>query len=203
MLVATKEDFDNAFELFKTVAVQQVTKLGEKERNLAYVIRDNTPCDIPTLMDGTGLSNTYIYELLHGDKNSGNRGMLEKIPELKLFSRRDINPDTGYPWGRNHYALPSDWKLVSSSESILWWDDGATDEDQLRAISDNFAYEFRSSGETGEELDSSLGGDNGDIVYDNNNCFGTSEECKPPFGISPSASCRSSEKLSTTNRLSS
>ncbi|MGZ4881366.1 MAG: bifunctional DNA primase/polymerase [Halobacteriota archaeon] len=67
-LIATKEDFDNALELFKTVAVQQVTKLSPRERELADVIKENGPCDANTMMDETGLGRSTISELLHGDK---------------------------------------------------------------------------------------------------------------------------------------
>ncbi|MGZ4881367.1 MAG: hypothetical protein ACXV7G_09915 [Halobacteriota archaeon] len=49
--------------------------------------------------------------------------MLEKIPELKFHSRRDVNPETGWPWGSHHYSLPEDWSIVRSHESIVYWKD--------------------------------------------------------------------------------
>ena len=152
-LIATKEDFDNAIELFKTVAVQQVTKLNEKERRVALVIRDNSPCDIPTIMDETRLSNSYIFELIHGPHKSDNKGMLEKIPELKFYSKSDIDPDTGSRWGRNHYALPAEWTLVKSYESIVYWEE----DNQLRSVSDSFGDGFRNSETTHKGLDSRTG----------------------------------------------
>ena len=83
-LVATRQDYDNALGLFKTVAVQQVTKLNEREREVADVIKKNSPCDVPTIMDETGLSRSRVSELLHGDKDSGNKGMLEKNTAAKI-----------------------------------------------------------------------------------------------------------------------
>ncbi|MGZ4852636.1 MAG: hypothetical protein ACXV3D_05550 [Halobacteriota archaeon] len=174
MLIATKEDFDNALELFKTVAVQQVTKLNDKERRIAEVIRDNSPCDIETVMDETHLSNSYVYELIHGDKKGSNRGLLEKIPSLKLHPRNEFNEEVGHRWGRNHYSLPADWSLVSDCESIVYWED--TDDDQLRSVSDSFGEEFR-NGESGLKApDSNLDDDIADIASDTSTNFGTSEK---------------------------
>jgi hypothetical protein len=110
MVIATKQDFENAIELFKTVAVQQVTKLNAREREIAAVIKENSPCDVPTIMDEVGKGRSRISELLHGDKDAGNKGMLEKIPELKFYSRFEAMPD-GCKWGRNHYSLPEDGRL--------------------------------------------------------------------------------------------
>ena len=190
-LIAIKQDFDNAIGLFKTVAVQQVTKLNEKERLVASVIRDNSPCDIPTIMDETRLSNSYIYELIHGQYKSDNRGMLEKIPELKFYSKSDVDPETGDRWGRNHYSLPAEWTLVKSYESIVYWEE---EDQQLRSVSDCFGDDFRNS-ENGEEgLDSRLGGVNGLIVHNTNTTFATSEEHKTSLpGSSTPAPDRSSE----------
>ncbi|MGZ4928753.1 MAG: bifunctional DNA primase/polymerase [Halobacteriota archaeon] len=194
-LVAAKEDFDTAFELFKTIAVQQVTKLSKKERLVADIVQENTPCDIPTIMDETGLSNTYVYELLHGDRKSENRGMLEKIPELKFYSRREIDPDTGYPWGRNHYALPPDWKRVSSSESVLSWDDAPNDDDQLRTVSDSFGDEFRNSENDAEVSDFHLDDENIGNVGTANINFGTSEENAENFASSLSPAAQRSPEI--------
>jgi hypothetical protein len=105
-LIATKADYDNALRLFDTVAVQQVTKLNEKERQIAAVIKDQGPCRIQEIRDVLGLSHNYVYELIHGKHNTGNKGLLEKIPELQLHPKNDINPETGDRWGRNHYSLP-------------------------------------------------------------------------------------------------
>jgi hypothetical protein len=178
-LIAMKQDFDNALQLFKTVAVQQVTKLNDREREIAAVIKENSPCDVPTIMDETGLSRSRVSELLHGDRDSGNRGMLEKIPELKYHSRRESPPE-GCIWGRSYYALPKDWSIVSSYESIVYWDDNAEDASQLRAVSDCFGDDSRNSGNGMGGLDSSLRGGNGHIIHNTNTTFGTSEEYKPP-----------------------
>lgn|GEM_PF-1864912 len=189
-LIATKQDFDNALELFKTVAVQQVTKLNDKERQVALVIQDKSPCDIATIMDETKLSNSYVYELIHGSHKSENRGMLEKIPELKFYSKSDVDPETSYRWGRNHYALPSEWMLVGSYESIVYWEE----DNQLRSVSECFGDDFRNSQRARVGLDSSLEGVTGHIVHNTNSSFGTSEECKPPTsGSSTPAPERSSE----------
>jgi hypothetical protein len=198
-LIATKQDFDNALKLFKTVAVQQVTKLNAREREIATAIRENSPCDVPTIMDETGLSRSRVSELLHGDKDSGNRGMLEKIPELKFYSRFEIVPD-GCANGRNHYALPTDWSIASSYESIVYWDDAEANIDQLRGVSDSFGDDFRNSQGDAEGLDSSLGGVSGHIVHNTNSSFGTSEEYKtPPVGSPMPPVKRSSETGSNDN----
>ena len=191
-LIATKQDFNNALELFKTVAVQQVTKLNDREREVAAVIKKNSPCDVPTIMDEVRLSRNRISELLHGDKDSGNRGMLEKIPELKFYSRFEAMPD-GCKWGRNHYALPEDWSIVSSYESIVYWHDTESSS-QLRDVSDSFGDDFRNSQEAVEGLDSSLEVVTGHIVHNTNTSFGTSEEYKNPVpGSSTPSQDRSSE----------
>ncbi len=192
-LIATKQDFDNALQLFKTVAVQQVTKLNDREREIAAVIKENSPCDVPTIMDETGLSRSRVSELLHGDRDSGNRGMLEKIPELKYHSRRESPPE-GCIWVRSYYALHKDWSIVSSYESIVYWDDNAEDARQLRAVSGCFGDDSRNSGNGMGGLDSSFKGGNGHIIHNTNTTFGTSEEYKaPPPGSSIPALGRSSE----------
>jgi hypothetical protein len=193
VLVATKQDFDNALELFKTVAVQQVTKLNARERQIAAVIKENSPCDVPTIMDETGLGRSRVSELLHGDKDAGNRGMLEKIPELKFYSRFEAMPD-GCKWGRNHYELPKDWSIVSNYESIVYWEEDAENTDQLRDVSDCFGDDFRNREKGGEGLDSRLGGVNGGIIHHTNTTFGNSEEYTPraPGSSTPSLD-RSSE----------
>jgi hypothetical protein len=197
-LIAIKQDFDNAIGLFKTVAIQQVTKLNAKERLVASVIRDNSPCDIPTIMDETRLSNSYIYELIHGQYKSDNRGMLEKIPELKFYSKSDVDPKTGDRWGRNHYALPAEWTLVKSYESIVYWEE----DQQLRPVSDSFGDEFRNSSEGKEAFDDDLDpGLEGDSST-NTSSFGTSieRETQPPangFPL-PATSDRNTEAGSNT-----
>lgn len=193
VLIATKQDFDNAIELFKTVAVQQVTKLNARERQIAAVIKENSPCDVPTIMDETGLSRSRVSELVHGDRDAGNSGMLEKIPELKYHSRRESPPE-GCIWGRSYYALPKDWSIVSSYKSIVYWDDNAEDASQLRAVSGCFGDDSRNSGNGMGGLDSSLEGGNGHIIHNTNTTFGTSEEYKAPLpGSSIPALDRSSE----------
>jgi hypothetical protein len=200
-LIATEQDYNNAYGLFKTVAVQQVTKLNEREREVAEVIRENSPCDVPTIMDETGLSRSRVSELLHGDRDSGNGGMLEKIPELKFYSRREAKPD-GCPWGRNHYSLPEDWSIVSSYESIVYWDDDVEDTNQLRTVSDCFGDDFRNSQEAEEGLDPRLGGVNGHIIHNTNTTFGTSEEYKTtPPGSSTPALDRSPETQQNDKRI--
>ena len=86
-LIATRKDYNNALKLFETVAVQQITKLNEKERQIAAVIKVHAPCDIQEIKDEVGLSHNYVYELIHGKYNSGNKGLLEKIPELLLYPK--------------------------------------------------------------------------------------------------------------------
>lgn len=141
-LVAEKADFDNALELFKTIAIQQITKLNKVELRIATVIKNYSPCDIEMIKEETELSFTYVYELIHGDKKGNNRGLLEKIPELTLYRKNEFNEETGLRWGRNNYSLPASWSRVSNSESIVYWED-SDDKDQLRSTSDNFGDEFR------------------------------------------------------------
>ena len=193
-LIAEREDFDNALELFKTIAVQQITKLNEKERRVTAIIKDRSPCDIEEIRDQLGLSFTYVYELIHGKHNSGNKGLLEKIPELLLYPKNEFNPETACRWGRNHYSLPKDWTVIDNFQSIVYWEEG--DRDQLRTVSNSFAEDLRNSDECGESLNSSLGGVNGNIIHNTNNNFATSEEyetSKPPhpksFASAPQRSC--------------
>ncbi|MGZ4924010.1 MAG: bifunctional DNA primase/polymerase [Halobacteriota archaeon] len=181
MLIAVREDFENAIELFKAVAVQQVTKLNDKERKVGQAIKEHSPCDIDTIMDETELSNSYVWEIIHGTKRSGNRGLLEKIPELKCHSRRDINPATNWPWGKNHYELPEDWDIVSSHESIVYWNDSASYEsnltnnpNQLRSASESFGNGFRNSSEGMIGSDDDLDPGSGGCSSTHTTCFGTS-----------------------------
>jgi hypothetical protein len=155
-LIATREDFDNALSLFATVAVQQITKLNEKERQVAAAIKDRSPCDINEIREITGLGFSSIYELIHGDRKAGNKGLLEKIHELRLYPKNEFNEETGERWGRNHYSLPANWKIVDNSASIVCWNDN--EEDQFRAVSEHFGDEFRNSEKGLEGSDSRLGG---------------------------------------------
>lgn len=208
-LVATKEDFDNALDLFKTVAVQQVTKLNERERQLADIVKENSPCDYDTMMDEMRLSRGRISELLHGDKDSHNKGMLEKIPELKFHSRYDTNPETKLPWGRNHYSLPKDWSIVRSHEAIVSWIDDATDTDDddnvgaFRSVSDCFGDEYRNRSGGGERLDDDLDPGFGGCSATHTTCFGTSveREAQPNTnGFSPAVTpVRNTETASDTS----
>jgi hypothetical protein len=143
-LIAEKEDFDYASELFETIAVQQVTKLDGKERRIATIIKQNAPCDIDTISDEIELSPSYIYEIIHGVKKSGNRGLREKIPQLRFFSRHDTNPQTGQRWGKNHYSLPDDWELLDNHESVVSWAHESEAPKQLRSPSHSFEKELRS-----------------------------------------------------------
>ncbi len=194
-IVAAKEDFDNALELFKTIAIQQVTKLNEKERQISAIIKDNTPCDIRTIMDETGLSNSYVYELIHGDRKSNNRGLFEKIPKLKLYPKNEYNEENGHRWGRNHYSLPENWSLVSNCESIVYWED-SDDQDQFRSISDNFGEEFRNS-ENGEaDLDAGKNRFNWDIADTTGTNFVTSQKNSNLDFLAPNSSLSAAERNS-------
>ncbi|MGZ4849120.1 MAG: bifunctional DNA primase/polymerase [Halobacteriota archaeon] len=205
MLIAMREDFENAIELFKAVAVQQVTKLSGKERKVALAVKEHSPCDIDTIMDETELSNSYVWEIIHGTKRSGNRGLLEKIPELKCHSRRDINPATNWPWGKNHYELPEDWDIVSSHESIVYWDDSASYEsdvinnpNQLRSVSESFGNGFRNSSEREEGLDDDLDPCLGVGCSTSTICFDTSAERETPQAATGSSYVATSDRNTET-----
>jgi hypothetical protein len=142
-LIAEKEDFESARALFATIAVQQITKLNEKERLVADAIKQFGPCDTNTIADTTGLSTSYIHEIIHGTKKGGNRGLQEKIPELRFFSRYDINEQTRQRWGKNQYSLPDDWVLLDDYGTVVPWVSESEVPKQLRSPSDNFANEFR------------------------------------------------------------
>ncbi len=194
-LIATKEDFDNAVNLFDTVAVQQITKLNQTERKIAAVIVGRPLCDLQEIRAVVGLGQTYVYEIIHGKKNSGNKGLLEKIPELTCYYRNDIDPETGSRWGRNRYELPENWSTVDTNERIVYWkeDSEGSDEDQLRSISHYIAQEERNSEHDAEGLFSRLGGVNSDIVHNTNTNFATSEEYEtsapPGYPVTPQRSC--------------
>ncbi|MGZ7180280.1 MAG: primase C-terminal domain-containing protein, partial [Halobacteriota archaeon] len=192
-LVAVKEDFDNALELFKTVAVQQVTKLNEREREIAAVIKEHSPCDVYTILDETGLSRSRVSEYLHGDKDSRNKGMLEKIPELRYYSRYDYD-EHGTRWGKNHYSLPENWMTATSHESIVYWDDNVVDEDGvaensdlLRSVSDCFDGQSRNSLQGMGGLDGDLDPGLEDCLSNPTSYFGTSVEREPTPNVCGSA----------------
>jgi hypothetical protein len=193
-LIATREDFENALKLFETVAVQQITKLNEKERQIAAVIKDLAPCDIREIKDEVGLSHNYVYELIHGKHNTGNKGLLEKIPELVLYPKNEFNPATGNRWGRNHYSLPEGWAVIDNCQSIVYWDE--RDKDQLRTVSHSFEDELRNSEEGGEGLDDGKDPLSVGIIDNASTNFATSERCNTVSSVASSSDASVSERNS-------
>jgi DNA replication factor GINS len=188
----------------QAVAVQQITKLNQTERMIAAVIMDRPLCDLQQIREVVGLGQTHVYEIIHGKKNSGNKGLLEKIPELTCYYKNEIDPETSERWGRNRYELPKDWSIVDTKERIVYWkeDDNDSDQDQLRGISDYIAEEERNSEHDVEGLFSRLEGINGDTIHSTNTNFATSEEHETrkatPLGypVAPQRNCETEPSAS-------
>jgi hypothetical protein len=185
-LIATREDFDNALKLFKTVAVQQISKLNDKERQVAALVEKKPLCDQHDIMNETGLHQSRIHEIIHGRKDSANRGLMEKIG-LTCYFRNETDPETGERWGRNRYELRGNWSVADLTQRLVYWKDEVDeDEDQLRTVSDYIAEEERNSEHDAEWLFSRLEGGSRDIVHSTNSNFATSEEYetmnRPPSG---------------------
>jgi hypothetical protein len=121
-IIATKQDFETARKVFKTIEKQQVAKLNKHELCVIDELRNNDMCDTEKLRKATGLPQSSLYELLHGDRNRGTEGLLGKVPEMRFLSRNDFDPATGLKLGRNHYALDKSWAEDKFSNVVSWSD---------------------------------------------------------------------------------
>lgn len=80
MLVATKEDFDTASELYCRRAETQTTKLNDAELLIVRALADRGESDIKAIQRFLGKPESTVRSLLHG--RDGKSGMLEKLPGL-------------------------------------------------------------------------------------------------------------------------
>lgn len=121
-IIATKQDFETARKVFKTIEKQQVAKLNKHELRVMDELHNSDMCDTETLKKATGLPQSSLYELLHGDRNRNTEGLLGKVPEMRFLSRHDFDPATGLKLGRNHYALDKNWAEDKFSNVVSWSD---------------------------------------------------------------------------------
>ena len=178
-IIATKQDFETARKVFKTIEKQQVAKLNKTELRVIDELRNSDMCDTETLRKATGLTQSSLYELLHGDKDRHTEGLLGKVPEMRFLSRHDFDPATGLKLGRNHYALDKSWAEDKFSDVVSWSDtpnDYGLEIRLYRSASDHIGNDGRYSLDSAAPSIFPLEGLGGDINIDNILISNKSEE---------------------------
>jgi hypothetical protein len=169
-IIATKQDFETARKVFKTIEKQQVAKLNKHELRVIDELHNSVMCDTETLKKATGLPQSSLYELLHGDRNRNTEGLLGKVPEMRFLSRHDFDPATGLKLGRNHYALDKSWAEDRFSNVVSWSDapnDYGLEVRLYRSASDHIGNDGRYRFNGAAPSISPLEGLGGDISTDN------------------------------------
>jgi hypothetical protein len=178
-IIATKQDFETARKVFKTIEKQQVAKLNKHELRVIDELHNSDMCDTETLKKATGLPQSSLYELLHGDRNRNTEGLLGKVPEMRFLSRHDFDPATGLKLGRNHYALDKSWAEDRFSNVVSWSDapnDYGLEVRLYRSASDHIGNGGRYRSDGAAPSIPPLEGLIGDIDIDNISISDISEE---------------------------
>ena len=82
-LLAQKEDFDKAKELFSSQLNNILTKLNGKEQKIMEYLYNNFDCEnINEIASGTGLSYSTVRNALKGRPDRNNLGLLSKVKGL-------------------------------------------------------------------------------------------------------------------------
>lgn len=117
MLVATKEDFDSAVELYCYRAETQSTKLNDSELLIARVLAQHGEMDMKTLQKVTKKGATTIRDALNGKKGAGG-GMFEKLPGLQKENQMvKVNDSTTV---RKHVYSIDGFDRLGSYEGIVY-----------------------------------------------------------------------------------
>jgi hypothetical protein len=156
--------------VFKTIEKQQVTKLNKHEWRVIDELRNSDMCDTETLKKATGLPQSSLYELIHGDRNRNTQGLLGKVPEMRFLSRHDFDPATGLKLGRNYYALDKSWTEDRFSNVVSWSDapnDYGLEVRLYRSASDHIGNDGRYRSDGAAPSIPPLGGLIGGISKDN------------------------------------
>ena len=85
-LLATKDDYDKAKELFESQTEGIVSKLNDKERAILRFIKDHPRCIIQAIAERTGYSYATVRNILKGrpKSKSAGEGLLEKVKGLSI-----------------------------------------------------------------------------------------------------------------------
>ena len=116
VLVATKEDFATASELYCRRAETQTTKLSDAELSIVRSIIRYGESDIKAIQRYIGKPESTVRVLLHG--RDGKSGMLEKLPGL--FRQEVVDKiDDNRSVKKYVYGI-SDFDILGSYEGIVY-----------------------------------------------------------------------------------
>ncbi len=84
-LDATIQDFDDALALYRSREENQGMKLTDNEVKVTRFIASKSimGCITSDIVDGTGLSQSYVHKLIHGNRDREETGLLFKVKGLK------------------------------------------------------------------------------------------------------------------------
>jgi len=122
---ASEDDFVFAEELFADRASNLIRKVNNSEDDLlafiavrgsvsgAEIVRDFR------LRDGRGVSIGYLHDLLHGRKDRGGKGLLDRIEGLSC-KKESVQTDEGKTVFQNVYTLHTAYNRWDSFDKAVW-----------------------------------------------------------------------------------
>jgi hypothetical protein len=117
-LLAEKEDFERAKELFNSQLSNVVSKLNEREIKIMNFIHDNDFCNINEIATGTGLAYTTVRNIIKGRTDRHNTGLLSKVEGLAIVKGSGISGNFNNHSERFYVSSNEKWKL--SNDFVTW-----------------------------------------------------------------------------------
>lgn len=125
MVDASEDDFAFAEELFADRASNLIRKVNNTEDDLLAFIATRGPVSGAEIVrdfrlrDGRGISIGYMHVLLHGRKDRGGRGLLDRIEGLSCM-KQSIQTDEGKTVFQNVYTLHTVYNRWDSFDKAVW-----------------------------------------------------------------------------------
>jgi len=122
---ASEADFAFAEELFADRASNLIRKVNNTEDDLLAFIAVRGPVSGSEIVrdfrlrDGRGLSTGYVHALLHGRKDRGGKGLLDRIEGL-AWGKETIQTDEGKTVFQNVYTLHTVYNRWTSFDKAVW-----------------------------------------------------------------------------------
>jgi hypothetical protein len=114
VIEASEEDFYSALSLYTPRAINQKTKLNDREMSILSKMETDQPYTMPELVQLTALPYKTVYSHFHG--RPGGSGLLDKISQLEYRKENEYEKgpdgDTIKTKPKNMYVLTKDYKEV-------------------------------------------------------------------------------------------
>jgi hypothetical protein len=97
-IIATLEDYDNAFKCWEKVCGETISKVGKKDRAFIQKLKEmgcstRNPLDLYQIEEATDIPYKTLYYRIKGDESKGIKGLPDRYPNLRVVEQQETEYD--------------------------------------------------------------------------------------------------------------